>query len=126
MTDPRKWDAKTIIFVLGFLGVSSIGGLLSQAQRVTGWLAWPAIESAQGKALDSLRAWHREDSRAIAAMAVKVDSIAARQAIVVATISEMPGAAAAARRRRAKEKARREDLFPIDDDRSSFRSLKGD
>lgn len=128
MKPVRQWDPKTVMFVAGFLGVTSIGGLLSQAQRLTGWLAWPTIEAAQGNALDSLRAWHAEDRRALDAMAAKIDTVASRQALVIATIEEMPGAAAAAKRRRAKKKAK-EDFLSTHDlaiDRSVYRNTKGD
>ncbi|MEO7778508.1 MAG: hypothetical protein ABIY63_13330 [Fibrobacteria bacterium] len=125
-TPIEKKDWKAIFIILGFFGVGSFSVLVSRVQQIIGWMAWPAIENAQTKALDSLRAWRAEDQRVLHAVAVKVDSIAARQEIVVATIAEMPGASAAARRRRAKERAKRDPLFPIDDDRSSFRDTKGD
>lgn len=51
MTSPQKWDAKTILVILGFFGIGSFGTLLSQAQRVTGWMAGPTIQAAQAPAL---------------------------------------------------------------------------
>lgn len=132
MTSPSKWDAKTLIFVFAFFGVTSFGTLLSQAQRITGWLAGPAIDSAQGRALghqdsanairwDSLKAWRMEDRESIRKIGAKVDTMAS-------TLAEVPGISAAARRRRAREQAQREIVGSrgLTDDRSSFRAYKGE
>jgi hypothetical protein len=112
MNRPTKWDLKTWLTLGAFFGVGSFGTLISQAQRIAGWLAGPTIESHQARALahqdsaqavkwDSLRTWRAQDRDAIKALGSKVDNVAA-------TVAELPGAAEAARRRQAREQAQRD------------------
>lgn len=130
MTKPTKWDLKTWLTVAAFFGVGSFGTLLSQAQRIAGWLAGPTIEAHQARALahqdssqavkwDSLRSWRAQDREAIKALGLKVDNVAA-------TVAELPGAADAARRRKAREQAQRDIAGRYLADRSVWRALKGD
>lgn len=139
MTKPTKWDLKTWLTLAAFFGVGSFGTLLSQAQRITGWLAGPYIEQTQSRGLDSLRAWHRTDLEAHAAQAAatkalsdKVDTIASRQRFLTDVVSSTADGKAAARRIRAKQKEsqERESLFGdrriIADERTTYRGYKGE
>ncbi len=106
MTKPTKWDLKTIIFLCAFFGVTSVGTLISQAQRLTGWLAGPAITSAQDKGLakwDSLQA-PRMDTLKTLIKEQGRDQQAAYDDLK-ATLAEVPAIQEAAKRRKARQKS---------------------
>lgn len=129
MTKPSKWDLKTWGVFLSIFGVTSFGTFLSQAQRITGWMASPSIQAAQAEGI----------RRASAADSVRMDELKTwiyaenkktRKSIgdLRETLNEVKGFKEADAKRRARQTAR-EDLEinrSIVDDRSSFRALKGD
>lgn len=123
------WSAKKVLAILAACGITTLGGFLTGAQKVTGWLAGPAIDSAQVQGLekmdsiqkfrmDELKSWIRSENQ---------DTRASIEDLKL-TMSEVPAVIEGARRRKARQRARDELEIrrSIADDRSSFRSQKGD
>jgi hypothetical protein len=78
MASKLKTEGESVVWwkqwrtIAAFVGISSLGGLISVSQKVVGYLAAPAIQAADSSAQ---RAW-RETAKALA------DTIAARQMVV--------------------------------------------
>lgn len=119
MTKPSQWDLKTILIVLAFFGVTGIGSLAAFAQKLTGIMAGPAIQSAQEEGL--AKAGAADSARMEALKAWMSANVVTRLNVLEITLSDMPGAKEAAKRRKAVEK-NREEMFT----RQTFVNLKGD
>jgi uncharacterized membrane protein (DUF106 family) len=106
MTTKSTFDVKTVLLILGFLGVTSIGTVFTAGRKVLGWLTMPAIESANAALsikVDSLQAIRFETFRAY----VKAENIDTRASIddLRETMAEVPAVQEAAKRRKARQKA---------------------
>lgn len=121
----RKWHHDWRLY-LAFFGVTSFGGLVSQAQKVIGYLAAPAIEHADSSAQHNMRSMLREFADTVSARQAKgqqevLDSLGAVKDVV----SRMPGARRAAEELR-RDRDRRRSIFGMaDNSRSVWNDLKG-
>ena len=106
MAPKSKYDVKTVLLLLGFFGVTSVGTVVTP---VFGWMARPAIESAHAVWLakvDSIEAIRLANLKEW----IKAENEEIRENIsdLRETVAEVPAVQEAGKRRKARLKALRD------------------
>lgn len=105
---PWYKDFKAWLFIAGFCGVTSLGTLIAQGQKVIGYLAAPTVRAADSSGREAVKVMMHELRDTILA-ANKRDHAAAMTAIseVREVVERMPGAKRAGEQIRREREARR-------------------